>query len=90
MKKPVIFNNNFIMNKNLFQDEAKIKTYAQIQEVLCSLRPNASDEEIDNIIKLIPAEYLNQQEELRLICQLFSFNARLQPTPKKGNFFREF
>ena len=35
---------------NLFQDEAKIKTYAQIQEALCSLRPNASDEEIDKVV----------------------------------------
>ncbi|KAK8834922.1 hypothetical protein M9Y10_030452 [Tritrichomonas musculus] len=76
--------------QKIFKDDVKIKKYAQIQKELCDLKPIASDEDIEKIIKLIPPEYLNQKDELMLICQMFAYIARCQPTPKKGNSFKLF
>ena len=74
----------------IFQDTTKIKKYIQIQNELCDLNSNANPEEIDKIINLIPPEYLNQTDELMVICQMFAYYARCHETSKKGNTFKLF
>ena len=39
--------------ENILNDSVKIKIYAAIQNKLCELEPNASDDEISKIIDLI-------------------------------------
>lgn len=74
----------------IIQDETKIKIYGEIQKELCNLRPKASKEEIDKIIDLIPQSFLNQKEELMMLCHIFSYYARCNQTSKKGNALKLF
>ncbi|KAK8860558.1 hypothetical protein M9Y10_012223 [Tritrichomonas musculus] len=76
--------------ENILNDSAKIKIYAAIQNKLCELEPNASDDDISKIIDLIPPNFLNQKEELMKICQLFSYIARNDRITKKGDTIKLF
>ena len=71
-------------------DESKINIYAKIQDSLCELLPNSSDESIDEIINQIPQNYLTQKEDLMMICQLFAYIARNNCQTKKGNAIKLF
>lgn len=71
-------------------DEGKIKIYANIQTLLCSLEPNSSKEAIDNLIKQIPQDYLNQKEELKMISQLFAQYGKNSLPTKRGNVIKLF
>ena len=66
-------------------DESKINIYAKIQDSLCELLPNSSDESIDEIINQIPQNYLTQKEDLMMICQLFAYYSRNFTQNIKGN-----
>lgn len=71
-------------------DEDKIKVYAKIQNLLCKLKPNAKDKDIDKLIAEIPSNYLNQKEDLILICQLFAQYAKNFSSSTKGNAIKLF
>lgn len=75
---------------SLFQDEAKIKIYSQLQNALNELEPNSKEECINNIISLIPKAFLSQKDDLMAICQLFAYYSRIVPAKKKGNAMRLF
>lgn len=62
--------------ENLFNDKTKVMQYAEIQNKLCNLTGNSSDEEIDNFIKEIPQQFLDQKEDLMIISQLIAYYGR--------------
>ena len=68
----------FTKNKmeNLFRDEEKINIYTKIHKCINSLQPDSDEEAIDSIFEIIPSEFLNQKNELIMICQFFGFLAR--------------
>lgn len=66
-------------------DEEKISIYAKIQNILCDLEPNSPDESIDNVINQVPPEFLNQKDDLMVICQLIAYYSRTQNSLKKVN-----
>ncbi|KAK8841673.1 hypothetical protein M9Y10_026613 [Tritrichomonas musculus] len=70
---------------NLFQDETKIKVFAQVQKNLHLLGDNADDYELDNLINQIPENFLNQKEDLMMICQIIAYYARSSHTSMKKN-----
>lgn len=74
----------------IFQDEDKLKIFVRIQEAINNLKPNSREDEIDQIIKIIPNKYLNQKDELMTICQLFAYYARFKSITQKGNAIKLF
>lgn len=75
---------------NIFQDEAKIKIFAQIQENLLGLQPNSSEEEIDNLISQIPQNILQSKDDLMTVCQLFSHYGNYISHLIRGNVIKLF
>ena len=76
---------------NYFSDNIdKIEQFETIQNNLISLEPNTNDEEIKKVIDQIPKEYLNQKEDLMMICELFAIYARVKNRTKKRNAFKLF
>ncbi|KAK8898213.1 hypothetical protein M9Y10_000489 [Tritrichomonas musculus] len=71
--------------EDLFYDTEKIDQFIQIQSNLLDLAPNSSEEELDNLIKRIPPNYLNQKYDLMTICQLFIYYSRNNIHNIKGN-----
>ena len=71
--------------ENILQDDIKIKTFAKLQELIKDLKPNSNDAELDKIIDFIPAKYLINKEDLMIICQLFTYLARLNCAPLHKN-----
>lgn len=69
-------------------DESKIKFYASVQDGLRNLNEDASDEEIENIIKIIPSDYLANKDEMIRICELFALYARYSTLKMKKNLFK--
>lgn len=69
-------------------DEGKVRFYAQIQENLCNLSEDSSDEDIDKLINQIPAEYLTQKGDLMKICELFASYARFHSLKSKRSTFK--
>lgn len=61
---------------SLFQDEARIKFFAQIQADLANLEVNSSDEDIDSIISKIPQSYLDSKDDLKIIFSIFAYYGR--------------
>lgn len=57
--------------EKIFQDEKRIKSYAQIQKSLCLLEQNSDDDKINEVIQKIPKEFLTQKDNLMILCQLF-------------------
>ena len=76
--------------ENLFNDKTKVMQYAEIQNKLCNLTGNSSDEEIDNFIKEIPQQFLDQKEDLMIICRLFAFYNRCGSRRIRGNGIKLF
>ena len=76
--------------ESIFKNETKIKIYANIQKLLNNLKPNSPDKDITNLINQIPPDYLNQKEELMMICQLFAYYARNSLITIKGNAIKLF
>ena len=76
--------------ERMFTDANKIKIYARLQDELCKLNENSNDESINKIINLIPANYLNQKDELKIICSMFAFYARCHLSTMTKNTFRLF
>lgn len=62
--------------ENIFDNETKRIFFAKIQNSLYNLKVNSPDYDIQNIINQIPNNYLNQKEDLMLICCLFSYYTR--------------
>ena len=50
---------------SIFNDKAKIKVFAQIQDSLTNLKSNSENEAIDLIINQIPKSYLDQKDDLK-------------------------
>lgn len=74
----------------ILSEASKISFYAHIQKELCALSPNANDEEINILIDQIPENYLNQKENLMIICQLFAYYPRNSPKKVRRNVFKLF
>lgn len=78
------------MMYNIFNDTQKIKLISQIEKDLCDLRPNANEDEINNIINQIPPQYLTQKDDLMMVCQTFAYYARNNFQTNKGNSIKLF
>ena len=76
--------------ENLFIDDAKIKIFKQIQNDLLDLESNSKEQVIDDLIKKIPQNYLENKEDLMTICQLFSYYGRNHAHKNKGNVIKLF
>lgn len=74
----------------IFTDECKINCFANIQINLCNLNNNANDDDIKELINEIPQIYLNDKENLEIVCELFAKYARNQPPSKKKNSIKLF
>ncbi|KAK8845713.1 hypothetical protein M9Y10_020631 [Tritrichomonas musculus] len=74
----------------LFQDVTKISLFSQLQKKLCDLNTNSGDEEILQVIKLIPTNYLNQKDDLMVICQLFGCYSCVCSLTMKKHVFKLF
>lgn len=75
---------------NIFKDEAKIKLFVHIQDCLSDLEPNSGNEEIEQVIKEIPKSYLDNKDDLMVICSIFAYNARNNIKNKQGNTIKLF
>ncbi|KAK8881294.1 hypothetical protein M9Y10_004029 [Tritrichomonas musculus] len=74
----------------LFQDMTKISLFSKLQKKLCELNAESGDEEILQIIKLIPTNYLNQKDDLMVICHLFGCYSRICSITMKKYVFKLF
>lgn len=75
---------------NFFNDTTKIKFFSQIQNDLSSLPSNSKDEQINEIIEKIPNNFLNNKDDLMMICQLFAYNSRAVSNTNKRNSIKLF
>ena len=75
---------------NIFIESNIIRAYAQIQENLNNLPPNANNSEISNLIKQIPPDFLTQKDTLMVICQLIAQYARRYVQITKRNIIKLF
>ena len=69
--------------ENLFNNKTKTDIFKQIQYDLLELQENADDEEINNIFEKIPPDFLNNKDDLMIICQLFAYYSRNNCRTKK-------
>lgn len=76
--------------ENIFNNDEKIDVFMQIENDLMELEPNSPDEKIENLINHIPINYLNQKEDLMMICQLFTHYSRNYIHSCKGNAIKLF
>ena len=74
----------------IFSDDSKIKLFAQIQDCLALLESNSKDEPIDLIIQQIPKSYLDQQDDLMIICTIFAYYGRNNIKNRIGNTVKLF
>lgn len=74
----------------IFKDEDKIKTFAKIQESLSNLETNSGNDEIDLVINQIPKTYLEQKDDLMVICSIFAFYSRNNHKTMQGNTIKLF
>ena len=52
--------------------QSQVEVYAKIQEQIYSLRPASTDEEIEDLFKIIPSTFYEQKDNLVMLCQLFA------------------
>lgn len=62
--------------KTIFTDRTKIDFYSKIQKRLYKLSAKSDDNSIDEIFELIPPHFLEEKENLIMICQLFAMLGR--------------
>lgn len=74
----------------VFENEEKLKFFEQIQLNLCSLECNASDTQINQLIKQIPESMLVQKDDLMVICHIFAVYIRIKLKSMKKNAFKLF
>ena len=74
--------------ENLFNNKTKTDIFKQIQYDLLELQENADDEEINNIFEKIPPDFLNNKDDIMIICQLFAYYSRNNCRTKKGNVIK--
>lgn len=74
----------------MFENTTKIREFAQIQENLNSLPEKASESDIANFINQIPQEYLQQKDDLMIICQLIGRYSRNFVLTSKRNTIKLF
>lgn len=67
-----------------------INEYAEIQRKLLDLKPNSSDQDIQEFINQIPQNLLTQKDSLMMICQLFAHYAKYTSPLIRGNAIKLF
>lgn len=51
---------------------AELEVYANIQKYLRDLNEESTDEQIEDLFKIVPTDYLNSKERLLMLCQIFA------------------
>lgn len=64
--------------EKIFTNTSKLNFYVKIQKKLSKLKPNSSDDDIQEIFAKIPSTFYDEKQNLIILCQLFGFIGRFR------------